>query len=50
VDASPCRGFVSPYNSETQVWLVIEDEEEANATYRRMLEDGVTVVDELPDR
>jgi hypothetical protein len=39
-----------PYNSETQVWLVIEDEEEANATYRRMLEDGVTVVDELPDR
>ena len=35
-----------PINAETGIARVIEDDSEAEETYRRMIEDGVPVVDE----
>jgi len=37
-----------PFNTQTRMAQVIEDDDEAERTYREMIEDGVLVLDDPP--
>ena len=37
-----------PFNKRSRMARVIEDDQEAEQTYREMVDDGIPVLDELP--
>ena len=42
------EGGLLPFNRETRMAMIIEDDEEARVTYDAMIHDGVPIVDNVP--